>query len=254
MYSEEDLSLIRRMGALVEAGIPAAQAAEAIVTETSAMPAERVSAPAARHPVLPRLFAAASNLDAESFLQSLTEATTELGWTAALDEVVMPLLEDLGAAWAKGDAGLAHEHFASSLLMMRIWSALESHPPGRNPVVLLACPEDERHELPLLALALALAEAGVGRVYLGADVPPSQLVDAAATARVAAVCLVGTTTAAQTAIAEGARALIAAGRREKLFVGGAAVTGAGEAEMAPGIRLPATFKDAAPFFAAALSD
>ena len=115
------------------------------------------------------------------------------------------------------------------------------------PRVLIACPEDERHDLGALALALLLRRAGLRVAYLGADVPASALVDATRSASFAALCLSVTGVASLPVARLTLGALLAAGGGMRLYVGGPAIIGArdGEADVLPAVRLPASVSAAA---------
>lgn len=124
----------------------------------------------------------------------------------------------------------------------------------RSARVLVACPEDERHDLGALALALLLRRAGLRVAYLGADVPASALVDATRSAAFAALCLSVTGVASLPVARLSLRALLATGGGTRLYVGGRAITGArdGEADALPAVRLPASVSAAARQVAAQL--
>lgn len=254
-YSEQDLALIRRMRSLVDAGIPAAHAAETVLTEGARSPREPVETVPRRpaHAAVSKLIEAAAAFDRAAFIGALDELPNERGWTQALDAAVMPFLREVGEAWESGDLEIAHEHFASALVETRLMAVLAGHEARTKPSALLACPEDERHDLPLLGLAVALAERGVGSIHLGPDVPREQIVLAARDAGLPAVCLIGTTAAARPSLAGTARALVRDRYGGKLFVGGAAVANGGPgADVIPGVRLPASFAVAAETVARAL--
>jgi MerR family transcriptional regulator, light-induced transcriptional regulator len=68
-----------------------------------------------------------------------------------------------------------------------------------GPVVLLACPPGERHDLVLLCFSLLLGENGARARYLGADTPMPAIMAAARAARADAVVLAATRDTAFTA-------------------------------------------------------
>ena len=102
--------------------------------------------------------------------------------SGAVTGVVLPFLREVGDRWEAGTLSVAHEHFVSDMLR-RTLSALSAVPPQQvledasapSPVVLLACPPGERHDMVLLCVALMLRERGVRVRFLGADtpIPPS---------------------------------------------------------------------------------
>ena len=88
-----------------------------------------------------------------------------------LGEVILPYLRELGARWERGEATIAHEHFASSVLRGRLLGIARGWGLGMGPVALLACLPGEQHDLGLIAFGLALRSRGWRIVYLGADTP-----------------------------------------------------------------------------------
>jgi len=91
-------------------------------------------------------------------------------------EVLQPALHALGERWRSGQVSVQQEHFASAMASRRLESMIASTPAPSHPeALLLACPETELHSLPLQFLALLLRRRGYRVVYLGADVPLSEL-------------------------------------------------------------------------------
>ena len=88
-----------------------------------------------------------------------------------LGEVILPYLRELGARWERGEASIAHEHFASSVLRGRLLAIARGWGLGIGPVAVLACLPGEQHDLGLIAFGLALRARGWRIVYLGADTP-----------------------------------------------------------------------------------
>jgi DNA-binding transcriptional MerR regulator len=252
LYDEDDLALIRRMTALVESGIPAAQAAEAARTDgglEATQPPPEVMDEAGM-----RLVGASSTFDRNAATEALREVVARLGWAQALDRAIYPALNEVGEAWRRGTTTPAHEHFISELIRRELSAAVAERrvESSDTPPVLLACVEDERHDLGLLGLALMLQDEGVPVVYLGADVPTSELLHAGASVAPSAICLSATAPNSVPMLAVGARAVITARLPVKLFVGGPALGDPGSTDV-PGIRLPASTAAAAELIAREVS-
>ena len=96
LYDDDDLSLIRRMAALVDAGMSAHEAAEAALS--GATPPETTSLPE-EHRLVIALAEAAEAFDEAAFLKSLREGVEELGWANAIDDIVFPSLKRVGQYW-----------------------------------------------------------------------------------------------------------------------------------------------------------
>lgn len=112
--------------------------------------------------------------------RALQHELTSLGAVAAVEERIVPLLEEVGRAWASGTLSVGHEHFVSQVVedvLRKTRLALE---PGLSgaPVILATLPGD-LHLLGLQAVALQLALAGRSLHILGPDSPEEEIVAAA---------------------------------------------------------------------------
>lgn len=242
MYDESDLAVIRKMAALVEAGLSAADAAAAVRSgeaATAALTFQRES------PLIQPLIAAAEDYDETAFLETMSRAVGELGWARALDETVFPAMRRIGVSWEAALLPPAKEHFASELVRRRLAAELDALGPSsrQKPCILMACPESERHDLGLLALALLLRFAGANIVYLGADVPTSDIIDACGAVQPDGVCLAATSGEGLASLVRASRTILSR-RSLHLFLGGPAVTRSGT--LAAGIILPSSLAAAVP--------
>jgi DNA-binding transcriptional MerR regulator len=88
-----------------------------------------------------------------------------------LSEVLLPYLRELGERWLRGEASVAQEHFASSIVRGRLLGLARGWGLGLGPTAVLACLPGEQHDLGLIAFGLALRSRGWRIVYLGSDSP-----------------------------------------------------------------------------------
>ena len=123
-------------------------------------------------------------------MQALLAEAGCLGPVAFLRDCAAPLIEEVGAAWSRGDLGIAHEHFFSERLS-DVLRALRLPFEGRpgSPRLLLAALPGETHGLGLQLVAYLAASAGVQPHLLGTDTPVSEIVAAVRARRPAAVGL-----------------------------------------------------------------
>lgn len=249
LYEDDDLAVIRRMAALVEAGVPAAQAAEAALSEVESglvveMPA---AAPPEVHALAYTITNAAERYDEIELQAALSRAVDTAGWPSALAEVVFPSLRLVGERWQRGELSLSAEHFASSILRREILAAVAGMPmpPADAPTIVLACPEDERHDMGVSALWLLLRQAELNVIFLGADVPTVELLSALRRTDADAISLSATAPNSLPTLGLAARALVGGRVRAKIFVGGPALDASVVAGEIPGVRLPAGIGDAA---------
>lgn len=136
-----------------------------------------------------------------------------------LSEIVLPYLRELGDRWQRGEASVAHEHFASTILRGRLLGLARGWGLGLGPMAVLACLPGERHDLGLIAFGLALRARGWRIVYLGADSPIETVDEISRRLDPSLVVLSAATSDRVTPVAAQLRTLAG---RHRLALGGAA--------------------------------
>jgi DNA-binding transcriptional MerR regulator len=169
LYSASDLERVRLMQEQLAKGLAAAEAAAAVSrtafegsAAAPAFPPERARA---------ELREALDRLDEPSAQGVIDRVLATSTLDTFLTEVVLPYLSDLGDRWQRGDASIAQEHFASSVLRGRLLGLGRGWGLGVGPVAVLACLPGERHDLGLIAFGLALRARGWRITFLGSDTP-----------------------------------------------------------------------------------
>jgi DNA-binding transcriptional MerR regulator len=252
-YDDDDLAVIRRMAALVEAGMAASDAADAARLSIAGPEPQAPASHPLLNPLVETMIAAAQAYDEAAYVAALRQARDELGWAGALESVVLLALKRIGYAWMEASASVAIEHFASQIVRREIGAALSILPlaSDEKALLLLACPEAEEHDLALLSLALLLRAEGEHVVYLGADVPISDLLNAIDVTKPAAVVLAATSDSGRASLVRASRSILAA-RGPRLFIGGPAV--GPELDLAAGVRLPLSMSEAVKLIQRSLDD
>ncbi len=175
LYTGEDEERVRRMLANMERGLSAREAAQAAEGETV-----RTTAAGGRISDLSfRLRAALDDLDEPSAQGVLDDLFGGFSLDAALTEVLIPYLRDLGARWRTGEVSVATEHFASNLVRGRLLALARGWGRGTGPLAMLAGPPGERHDIGLIMFGLLLRQHGWRISFLGADTPIDDLATAA---------------------------------------------------------------------------
>lgn len=107
-----------------------------------------------------------------------------------LEQVVQPVLVEVGNRWEQGQMTIAEEHAVSASLRAVLLALVRTYQrPLGTPKVLLATLPDERHEFGILMFQLIAASVGVSVHYLGPDVPVMDLVHTATTLKVEVIAL-----------------------------------------------------------------
>ena len=128
--------------------------------------------------------------DFNGFEAELHRAARLLPPLELLYDVIMPVLDCTGNAWAAGTLSIAQEHAASASLRHLMGTLIRTYPPGEGAArVIFATPSSEPHEFGILMAALLAARRGVAMQYLGASVPAAQIAEAAHAMRCQVVAL-----------------------------------------------------------------
>ena len=200
LYSQRDIDRLNLLRDVTHGGHSIGQIAQLptdklgkLVASSSGFPAPaaRSLAPAPRTgSFLDECVAAIKSLDAHALDDALKRGATALGAFGLLQRVVAPLEQTLGDLWRDGTFTAAHEHFASAAL--RVFLGNSAKPFGaldHAPVLVVATPAGQVHELGALLVGAASANLGWQVTYLGASLPAAEIAGAAQQRRARAVAL-----------------------------------------------------------------
>jgi MerR family transcriptional regulator, light-induced transcriptional regulator len=178
LYSDADERRVRRMQAHLAAGLSAAEAARAALSEERPGPPPESTGSADGGGLAGPAQDLAESLDrldeprAQAALDRLLAGFT---METVLRDTLLPYLHDLGDRWESGQVSIAGEHFASNLLRGRLAGLARGWGYGHGPRAVLACPPGEQHDLGLLMFGIVLHRCGWRVEYLGASTPIAEL-------------------------------------------------------------------------------
>jgi MerR family transcriptional regulator, light-induced transcriptional regulator len=176
LYTNEDVSQIRRMRELVEQGMAPAEAARAV--REPQMPRTESATGDGIEATQKRLLAAADRYDPVAIDAEIARASMLLDAQTLFEKVVSPVAVEIGQRWEDGAISVAQEHLISERLEFALRATLRSLERSDGPLVLFACVETEQHVIGMLGAALRFASNGARVVTLGATTPPSAIADA----------------------------------------------------------------------------
>lgn len=225
LYSDADERRVRRMKAHLGEGMSAAQAARrALDDEPPIPPASAGDLPGssvAADQLRASLRRALDTFDEPGAQAVIDRLLADFSVPAALRDVVLPYLAELGERWARGEVSVGQEHFASYVVRGRLAGLSRGWGAGRGPLAVLACPPGELHDLALLCFGVVLHASGWRVSYLGAATPLDHLARTVDEVRPDLVVLATTVTGTL----EPLRAELAAlARRTPLAIAGAGAT------------------------------
>jgi MerR family transcriptional regulator, light-induced transcriptional regulator len=200
LYSDEQIERLGLLRDITQAGhsighvanLPTEKlrqlAREFHIPSRQASPALRAAPAASTY--LDECIAAVKKLDARALEETLKLAATDLGAQGLLQRVVSPLAQAIGDLWRDGSITAAHEHFASAVIRVFLGHAAKPFAGTESgPVLVVATPAGQIHELGALLVGAAAANLGWHVTYLGASLPAAEIAGAARQNRARAVAL-----------------------------------------------------------------
>ncbi len=200
LYSREQIERLALLRELTQAGQSIGHVAKLPTPKLRQLAAEWVGANRRAVRPLPRVpstgsflegcVAAVKALDSVALDEALKRAATALGTQGLLQRVVAPLAQTIGDLWRDGTLTAAHEHFASAALRVFLGQAAKPFGGTENaPVLVVATPAGQVHELGALIVGAMAANLGWHVTYLGASLPAAEIAGAAKQNRARAVAL-----------------------------------------------------------------
>lgn len=208
LYSDRDVERLARLHALTEAGRAIGMVAELGDDELKALEAEdraqRYEPPEPERPVPAALdpsgaeaetlvitaFARVMALDGDGLEALLRRAAITLGVHAFLEEVVTPLLREVGEAWVRDELRPAHEHLCTAVIQAVLaWLHDPVAAGAEGPRLVVATLPGERHGLGAMLVASAAGLEGWHVTQLGVDLPAGEIARAAREVGARAVAL-----------------------------------------------------------------
>ena len=183
VYQQGDVTRLRRIAEVVARGhragevVTASDATLAELLDVSPRIVSAMVAPAAAHASdITDLLDSLSQFDAGRLTHLLLSDWARRAPLDFLHSRVIPLIHEVGKAWAGGQLEIRHEHFLSE----RVGDVLRSvrlpfEERAQGPRIIFASLPGEQHSLGLQMAALVLAVTGCRPVYLGAEVPEDQI-------------------------------------------------------------------------------
>lgn len=194
VYSDADVERLTLLHRATRAGRPVASVVDmptdllrTIVADDAAGAGERPSAPQS-HGADAML--AVRDLDTTRLTAVLRRALLSLGTISFVEDVVGPLMVDIGTEWHVGRISVAQEHAASATVMQLLGALIrELEVPSAAPRVVMTTPLGEDHAVGALMAAAAAAHDGWHVTWLGANLPASQVAAAVTPAQARVVAL-----------------------------------------------------------------
>lgn len=120
---------------------------------------------------------AIETFDADGLEAIVRRVSLKHGLRTFVDELVVPVLTEVGTRWHGGELGVAQEHLASGVFSRTLQHMLEGSAANANaPAIVVATPSGHRHEIGAMVAAAVAGSEGWKVVFLGADLPADEIV------------------------------------------------------------------------------
>jgi DNA-binding transcriptional MerR regulator/methylmalonyl-CoA mutase cobalamin-binding subunit len=198
LYSDADIQRLRLIGRLSAIGFSLAELARASTTALARMARQSLDdsatgagvADARADAAINRMLADTRALDSAALRASMIQSIFTLGPRVALDMIISPLLEQIGIAWSCGETTVAQEHLASSVVRDVLgWVMQDTVAAGEAPILVATTVAEEQHEFGAMMAGAAAAIAGWRVLYLGPNLPATEIARTARDAGARAVLL-----------------------------------------------------------------
>lgn len=216
-YTRDHVDLIHRVLGLTAQGVPISDVRRALSSSDEKPSPARSAGPWARY--LERMSQAIAGFDDVALDEVYDDALSLHPIERVTENLLMPLLAELGRRWERQAGAVAEEHFFAVYLRNKLGARLHHRRPRSGPKLLLSCAPGEHHEIGMLLFALAANDAGLRCVPLGADLPLSELAPAALRAGCRAIVISSSIDPAPETLRQTLPELVALAR-VPVFVGG----------------------------------
>ena len=238
-YPGREVERVKAMKRLIDGGFRAAEAAR---TVTASLPLDRTDDVGLQH----------SKDDLADLLVSgdpgamriLDRLVQDQPQEDVIEDLIAPIMREVGDRWASGAIGVAEEHAATWLVASWIGAQLRSMPPPMRPqLIVTATPPGERHDLGVTMLGIFLRRQGLPVLHLGSDLPAYEIAAKCAAASASVVVLGVLTPGLDRQLEETIAAISEAAPGTAIGVGGAATETMALPD--PAVKLPSDMRSAA---------
>jgi DNA-binding transcriptional MerR regulator/methylmalonyl-CoA mutase cobalamin-binding subunit len=179
VYRPEDVLRLRRLREATERGHSIGRLAhmdESGLVDLLHAPSGLVAPVTAPSAFVERILEGAERYSSTTCEQALTLAISLLSPARLIDEVLEPLLREVGERWHAGRFSIAQERMVSTSVRKHVGLIVETFDrSARREAIVFATLQGERHELGLLMSAMICASHGFKVHYLGADLPAAEI-------------------------------------------------------------------------------
>lgn len=178
-YRPEDVIRLRKLRESTERGHPISKLSRLSDEELNRLlqePALRGGRGNPSQGFAEQIISAAAGYRHDDCDQAIAMALALLPISEVVNEVLSPLLNEVGERWHAGVFTIAQERLVTAAVRKQVASVLDTYNRiASGPLMVFTTVSHERHELGILMCALVAASRGLRCLYLGPDLPAADI-------------------------------------------------------------------------------
>lgn len=191
LYNQTDIELINRVVRLLDRGVSISQVNSHLQARPTTVDEDQ-PAESPWQEYHARAIDAIVCFDEEKLDSLYSEALALYPVDVVTDRLMAPVLASLGKRWEEAEGSVAEEHFFSAFMRNKLGARFHHrYKPAQGSKLLVSCMPGEHHEIGAMLFALAAHDHGYRIVYLGPDMPFTELDLTASRARCDAIVISG---------------------------------------------------------------
>lgn len=208
LYSDRDIAIIRWLRDRTAEGVNIGQAVQLLMSRLETTPETTAHAARSIEQLCAELVLALTSFDLPYAERLTSEAFALYPLETALLDLLQPAMIEIGERWQHDEINVVTEHFASQFIHRKLAGLLNVfESSSQRATIVVGCAPEELHNLGALLAALFLIRRGWHVIYLGAQVPLTDLIATVHVLKPALVCLSASTIQTAVALSEVAFAL-----------------------------------------------
>ena len=176
-YSNEELKKLLNIALLNKYGFKISHIDKMGEAEVKEKLLTLTNSQAQQERILNELIQSMIDLDMDKLEDILDKHISARGIERTITQIIFPYMERIGVLWLTNHINPAQEHLVTNIIRQKLIVGIEGVVTSLkvNKTVLLFLPEGEYHELGMLFMYYLLKSRGVTVIYLGANVPVSDV-------------------------------------------------------------------------------
>jgi DNA-binding transcriptional MerR regulator/methylmalonyl-CoA mutase cobalamin-binding subunit len=188
LYTDEDIEKLKLLNDAINNGYNIGGIAGLTISELKTILGSKTNISKAKNvesielfsedakPFIDECLKAVKVYDSNALETILLKASSKLSRPQLIEDLIIPLVYNIGDLWHNGNIRIANEHLASSVIRAFLTNLVDQHSTSENaPVIISATPRGQDHELGALIVAVTAASEGWKVIYLGPNLPEEEI-------------------------------------------------------------------------------